>query len=181
MMFRGSLVLPFLGFVSLAAAPARASDRAWSNASTIGRDVLMAAALAVPAVQGDWAGDLEAAGSIGAAELVSYGFKEAFPERRPDGSDRKSFPSGHVSISFAAAATMHQRYGWEVGLPATALASFVALARVKAEKHHWYDAAAGAAIGEASGFLVTSPRNESVRVLPWGDTKGGGIAVALRF
>src|SRR3546814_3471276 len=46
------------------------------------------------------------------------GLKEVFPSRRPDGSDDKSFPSGHTSTSFAAAATLHNRYGWEAGLPA---------------------------------------------------------------
>jgi hypothetical protein len=113
---------------TLSTAPAVAGDHSWNTASGIGRDVLVAAALGVPAVQGDWTGDLQAGGSMGAAFLVSEGFKHVVHEERPDGSDDKSFPSGHASVSFAAAATLENRYGWKVGLPAFALASFVAQA-----------------------------------------------------
>ena len=161
--------------------PVLASDKSWDDASTVGRDVLVAAAIGVPAVQGDWNGTLQAGGSMGAAMLVSTGLKEAFPELRPDGSDRKSFPSGHASVSFAAAATLQNRYGWQAGVPAQLLALFVGVARVKADKHHWYDVAVGAAIGETAGFLITSRRNSNVTVFPWGDTKGAGMAMAMRF
>ncbi|HEV2748693.1 MAG TPA: phosphatase PAP2 family protein [Allosphingosinicella sp.] len=162
--------------------PAVALDRDdWNAASRLGEVALVAAALGFPLAHGDGAGALQAGGSLGAAWLATEGLKQAFPSRRPDGSDRRSFPSGHTSISFAAAATLHQRNGWEVGLPATVAAAFVGVARIKADKHRWYDVLAGAAIGEAAGFLITSPRNANVRVLPWGDTQGGGVAVGLRF
>jgi membrane-associated phospholipid phosphatase len=161
--------------------PALASTKGWDHASTIGDFVLIGAALGVPAVQGDWKGDLQAGESIGVAFGLAEGLKYAFPERRPDGSDNKSFPSGHASSAFAAAATLQNRYGWKVGLPAQVVAIFVGLARVEARKHHWYDVAAGAAIGEASGFLLTSKRNSNVRIMPWGGTSGGGIALGMRF
>jgi membrane-associated phospholipid phosphatase len=167
--------------VASAASPAMASSKSWDTASSVGRDVLVVAALGAPAVQGDWKGDLQAAESMGAAFAVSYGLKKAFPERRPDGSDDQSFPSGHSSVSFAAAATLQNRYGWGVGLPAQLLATFVSVARVKARKHHWYDVLAGAAIGETSGFLLTSKRDSKVRVFPWGDSSGGGVALGMRF
>lgn len=163
------------------AGPAIASDKTWGDASTVTRDILVAAALGVPAVQRDWRGDLEAGGSLLAAGGVSYGLKELVHERRPDGSDRKSFPSGHAAISFAAAASLEKRYGWEAGAPAFILASFVGVARVEARKHHWYDVVAGGAIGTASGLLITSRRNARVRLVPWADAGGGGAALALRF
>ncbi len=171
-----------LGAVLLLPQPASARDtKAWGDASSIGRDALVAAALGFPAVQGDWKGDLEAGGSMIAAFGVTEGLKAAFPERRPDGSDDKSFPSGHASISFAAAATLQNRYGWKVGLPAQLVAAFVGVGRVEARKHHWYDVAAGAAIGEASGFLITSKRDAAIRVMPWGDASGGGATIGMRF
>jgi membrane-associated phospholipid phosphatase len=157
------------------------NEKAWDTASDIGRDALVAAALGVPAVQGDWKGDLQAGASIGSSFLLTAGLKEAFPEWRPDHSDRKSFPSGHTSVSFAAAASLQNRYGWQVGIPAQIVAAFVGVSRIEARKHHWYDVAVGAAIGETSGFLLTSKRNKNVRILPWGDTKGAGLALGMNF
>lgn len=163
------------------AQPCLAGTHAWNQSSSIGRDILVAAALGVPAVQGDWQGDLQAGGSLILGSGVAFGLKHAFPEERPDHSDRKSFPSGHSATSFAAAATLEARYGWQVGLPAFALASFVATARVEARKHHWYDVVAGAAIGTGSGFALTHRRSDAVRLVPWGDTHGGGVALSARF
>jgi membrane-associated phospholipid phosphatase len=163
------------------ATPACASNKGWDDASSIARDVLVGAALGVPAVQGDWTGDLQAGASMLVAGGAAYGLKEAFPERRPDGSDRKSFPSGHASVAFAAAASLENRYGWKAGIPAFIVATFVGAARVEARKHHWYDSVAGAAVGTASGFLITSKRNDSVRLVPWADSGGGGLAFAMRF
>ncbi|HNS86941.1 MAG TPA: phosphatase PAP2 family protein [Parvularculaceae bacterium] len=169
------------GFACLTAAPAQAGDEAWDDAGTAGRLVLVAAALGVPAAQGDWKGDLQAAASMGVASLATTGLKETFPRMRPDGSDDRSFPSGHTSVSFAAAATLTNRYGWKVGLPAHALAAFVGASRVKARKHHVSDVLVGAAIGELSGFLITSKLNDNVAIIPWADAEGGGVLVTGRF
>lgn len=171
-----------IAFACLPTQPAAARNvKAWGDASSAGRDALVVFALGVPAVKGDWRGDLDAGLSMGAAVGASEALKHIFPERRPDGSDNRSFPSGHASVSFAAAATLQNRYGWRVGLPAQLLAAFVATSRVEARKHHWYDVVAGAGIGETSGFLLTSKRNTSVRVMPWGDTHGAGVGFAARF
>jgi membrane-associated phospholipid phosphatase len=177
------MISHYIAATALACAPlpALASDKGWDDAGTIARDALVVAAIGVPTVQGDWQGTLQAGGSIAAASLVTYGLKEAFPELRPDGSDRKSFPSGHTSVSFASAATLQNRYGWQVGLPAHLVAAFVGVARVKADKHHWYDVAAGAAIGEISGLLITNRRDDRVQVFPWAERNGGGVALAMQF
>ena len=167
--------------IMFAAPPARASDATWDDVGTVGEYVLVAAAVGVPALKGDWNGDLQAAASIGVASLTARGLKEAFPTMRPDGSDDKSFPSGHTSVSFAAAATLTNRYGWKVGLPAHALAAFVGASRVEARKHRVIDVLAGAAIGELSGFLITSKFNDNVVIIPWADSHGGGIMLAGRF
>lgn len=162
--------------------PADARDtRTWRRVSDVGRDALVAVALGVPIARRDGDGALEAAASMGGAFLIAQGLKETFPERRPDGSDRRSFPSGHAASAFAAAATLQNRYGWRVGLPAQAVAALVGFSRVEARKHHWYDVVAGAAIGETSGFLITRKRDDRVRVMPWGDTSGGGASLAVRF
>jgi hypothetical protein len=160
---------------------AAASDKSWSHLSTVGLDALIGGALVAPVVMDDWDGGVQAGGSMAASALVSTGLKEAFPEMRPDRSNRRSFPSMHTSVAFSAAATLQNRYGWEVGVPAQVVAAFVGLARVQAHKHHWYDVAAGAAVGELSGFLITNKASSDVRVMPWGDSKGGGLAIEMRF
>lgn len=161
--------------------PVHSSEKGWDDAGSIATDALVVAAFAVPAAQGDWDGVLLAGGSIAAATVVTRGLKEIFPEWRPDDSDRKSFPSGHASMSFAAAATLHKRYGWEVGLPAQIVAAFVGYSRVEAKKHHVHDVLAGAVIGELSGFLITRRANDRVQIFPWGDTRGGGVLVSMQF
>lgn len=100
---------------------------------------------------------------------VTYGLKYSIHERRPDGSDNESFPSAHTSVSFTAAEYLRKRYGWEYGLPAYALASFVAYSRVESDKHYGKDVVAGAAIGIASSFIFTTPNpkfNLSAEVAP---------------
>jgi membrane-associated phospholipid phosphatase len=164
-----------------AANSAQASEKGWDDAGTVAKNALVVAAFGVPAVQGDWDGALQAGGSIGGTILITQGLKEAFPSRRPDGSDNKSFPSGHTSTSFAAAATLHNRYGWEAGLPAYLVASFVGLSRVEARKHRVGDVLVGAAIGTTVGHLVTRKANAQVQIIPWGDTKSIGAQVAVRF
>lgn len=163
------------------ATPVHANDNDWANASDIGRGALVVAALGVPAAQGDWDGAKQAAFSLGATYAVTSGLKLVIEEERPDESNDKSFPSGHTSSSFAAAATLHKRHGWKVGIPAHFVATFVGVARVKADKHFVHDVIAGAVIGEAAGWLLTDRKNDKVRWLPWGDAHGGGVTVATRF
>lgn len=170
-----------LALTLFVATPAQADEKDWNDAGTIARDALVVAALGLPVVKGDWDGALQAGGSIGATTLTTIALKEAFPTWRPDRSDRKSFPSGHTSTSFAAAATLHNRYGWEVGLPAYAVASFVGVSRVEAKKHRWGDVLAGAAIGVTAGHLITKKRDDGVVLIPWGDTKSAGVSMAMKF
>jgi len=65
-------------------------------------------------------------GAVGLAELLKF----AHPETRPDGSDRKSWPSEHTLVGTALAG------GWrfEVGVP---VAAFIGLSRANANRHHF--------------------------------------------
>jgi membrane-associated phospholipid phosphatase len=181
-MFRHFGMFTALMLVATPAAVSAKNEKTWDTASSVGAYGLTAVAIGLPLVKHDSKGALQAAGSVVAAQLVTLGLKEAFPELRPDRSDRKSFPSGHTSQAFAAAATIFNREGKSAGIPALGVAAFVGLARVQADKHHWYDVVAGAAIGASAGFLITHDRPEkSALIMPWGDSKGGGISIAMRF
>ena len=133
------------------ASPALAEPRAdWARASDWGRTGVAVVSLGLPAVDGDWRGARQTLLAMGGTILVTGALKYTVRERRPDGSDRLSFPSGHTSLSFAAAASLGQRYGVKAGIPAHLVAGFVGLARVKADKHYWHDVAVGAVkIGRA--------------------------------
>nr|WP_260582165.1 hypothetical protein [Sphingopyxis sp. PET50] len=39
----------------------------------------------------------------------------------------------------------------------------------------------GAAIGTATGHLITTKADDRVRIFPWGDTNSAGVDVTLRF
>ena len=169
--------------LSLIASPAvnAASHKTWANISDVTAITLSSTALVLPGVKDDWEGAREAAYSLGTAEGISLLGKAVVHEERPDHSDNNSFPSGHSAIAFASATTMYKRYGWEVGMPAYALATLTASARVAAKKHHWYDAAAGAAMGSASGWFFTDAFNNKVQLVPWADSKGAGIEATVAW
>ena len=91
---------------------------------------------------------------------VTYALKRIIHERRPDGTDNRSFPSGHTSIAFCGATSlMHEYYKvspW-IGVAGYAVATTVAVDRVRRNRHHWGDVVAGAAIGCLSaeaGYLI---------------------------
>lgn len=158
-----------------------ASNKTWDNISIVGAYTLAGSALIIPAVRDDWTGVRQAVYSIGAAEGANLLGKAIVHERRPDNSDNNSFPSGHSAVAFASATTMYRRYGWEIGLPAYALATLTASARVAANKHHWYDAVAGAAIGGASGWYFTDAFDNKVQFVPWADSKGVGFEASMAW
>lgn len=85
--------------------------------------------------------------------------KEAVRRERPNHADNLSFPSGHASNAFAAAAVLERHYGWKVGAPAFALASYIATSRLAAAKHHLSDITVGAVFGFGVGRAVVRRNN----------------------
>jgi membrane-associated phospholipid phosphatase len=110
--------------------------------------------------------------------------KAAVGRTRPDGSDTKSFPSGHTSNAFAWAAVASHHYGPKVGIPAYALAGFIGASRIERDKHHLSDVVAGATIGFIVGRTVVREDAEPVRrtrlsLVPMADAQGGGVGAGL--
>lgn len=91
--------------------------------------------------------------------LLTRGLKKIINKKRPSGGDY-SFPSGHSSSAFTGAAFIERRYGYRLGIPAYALASYVAYTRIKTNRHDLYDVFAGAAIGILSVYIFTKPKNK---------------------
>lgn len=90
-----------------------------------------------------------------------YLLKHAVRRTRPDGTDDNSFPSGHTAVAFSGATVLHKEFGktspW-ISVAGYAVATLTAVDRVRRNRHHWDDVAAGAVIGvlsaEASYWLV---------------------------
>ena len=96
----------------------------------------------------------EAMRSVVAAAFIVAPLKLGTRRRRPDGSDKLSFPSGHTATAFALSTVLARRHGARLGLPAYGLALMVPAARMGRKRHHFSDAVAGACIGIAAGRAV---------------------------
>lgn len=94
--------------------------------------------------------------SIGLTYGVTGTLKHLVSERRPDGSDCKSFPSGHAARAFLGANMLRHEYGhispW-ISVAGYAVATVTATLRVTGKHHYTHDVLAGAAIGFASSEL----------------------------
>jgi membrane-associated phospholipid phosphatase len=132
------------------------ADDAIETAGDILQFVLPGTAAGMTLLRWDGQGAVQFGESAGVTIGATYGLKYAVHETRPNGGSH-SFPSGHTSISFCSAEFIRKRYGWEYGVPAYALASFVAYSRVEAGAHYPHDVIAGAGIGIASSFIFTRP------------------------
>jgi membrane-associated phospholipid phosphatase len=180
MNFRQSLAL--LALILAIQSPAQGlDDGSWEDISDVGAYGLIGTALLLPTARKDWDGLRQAAYSIGSATAIAQAGKALIDEERPDNSDNDSFPSGHTSNAFAAATTLHRRYGWKTGFPAYAVATLTGVARERARKHHWYDVVAGAAIGSLTGWYFTDAFDNQVQLVPWVDSQGGGVALSMRW
>ncbi|MDE6393266.1 MAG: phosphatase PAP2 family protein [Muribaculaceae bacterium] len=144
---------------------------------------LPASALVGALVQKDWQGLLQGVETAAATAAATYILKYTVKERRPDGSDLHSFPSGHTAVSFATAAWLQRRYGWAYGAPAYALACYVGWGRCYSKKHFWYDALAGAAIGAGSAYIFTRPfaKKHNLQVSPVTDGSNIGVYASFEF
>jgi len=92
-----------------------------------------------------------ATSAIIANGLCTYGIKFITGRMRPDGANRRSFPSGHTSSSFLAATIADDLYGSKIGVPAYLLAGLTGLSRIHDNKHYLSDVIFGASLGIALG------------------------------
>jgi membrane-associated phospholipid phosphatase len=109
------------------------------------------------------------------AQTLTLGMKTAVRRGRPDGTEY-SFPSGHASVTFAAATVLQRHFGWKTGVPAYAMASYVAASRIHDKRHFLSDVTFGAAVGIVSGWSVTVGRGKAqMSVAPIAAPGGGGV------
>ena len=103
----------------------------------------------------DWRSRLLAGATAYAVMVVTSSvMKAAFHEERPDGSDSRSFPSGHSAVAFTGAELMRIEYGNWVGLAGYAVATTVGILRLYNNRHWLNDILGGAAIGILSARIA---------------------------
>ena len=105
-------------------------------------------------------------------EGLTIAIKQATRRARPEGSGY-SFPSGHTTVSFASATVLQRHFGWKVGIPAYAVATYVAASRVEMKRHYLSDVAFGAALGIVAGRTVKVGRQQWM-ITPIGTENGAG-------
>jgi len=71
------------------------------------------------------------------------------------------------------ATVVQEHFGWKGGVPAYALATYVAASRVQAKRHYLSDVAMGAAIGIVGGRSVTVGRGDARFALAPAAVPGG--------
>lgn len=104
---------------------------------------------------------LKSAGTFVLCSGTTYVLKHSIHSMRPDGTDNRSFPSGHTAVAFCGATVLRKEYGpvspW-ISVAGYTVATVTAVDRVRRNRHHWGDVVAGAAIGclsaEASYWIV---------------------------
>jgi len=94
------------------------------------------------------------------------------------------FPSGHVSLSFAIAATVEEYYGPRAGIPAYVTASLIGWSRLDERDHDLSDVVFGAVLGYAIAKSVAGKelRNDPrIRMFPWTDPVSNTYGTMFEF
>ena len=151
--------------VASAAAIAAVPSHALSQ-KTLG-DVLATAlpvaTLGTELYRGDREGAWQYALSFTTTFLSTEVLKRVTHVERPDGSDHRSFPSGHAARAFSAAAYVRERHGLDVAAPLYAVALYVGYTRVNADEHRWTDIAGAALVAEVAALWLVQRAPELAR------------------
>ncbi len=119
------------------------------------------------------------------SSLMITVMKYSIREKRPDGSARNSFPSGHATTIFAFAGIIGIEHEWYYAVPAYAVGAFVNYSRLNDNKHYLKDVLAGTTIGLAYAYGVSEINKgnttSSSVVMPTPDVKGLMFAYTRAF
>jgi hypothetical protein len=156
----------------------------FSNVGKLG-DMLMvmtpAYALGLSSSEDNFDGALQLITSVAAAQLASEGIKALELEERPNGSDRKSFPSGHATAAFSGAMFVHKRYGWKKAIVPYIMAGITGWARVEADAHYWQDVLGGAAVAALFTWTFVDKYDSGTNMTISADTTGAKLNFSTKF
>lgn len=140
------------------------------------------ATLGTELYRGDREGAWQYALTFTTATVSTEVLKHMIHSERPDGSDNQSFPSGHATRAFSAAAYVRERHGLEAAAPLYLTALYVGYTRVNADRHRWTDIAGAAFVAEAAAaWLVKRAHTSQVVVSPAFDQRFIGAIFSARW
>lgn len=116
----------------------------------------------------------------GITQAIKYTVRRERPIA-PDGSQASgySFPSGHATLTFAAATVLQQHLGWKAAVPTYLVATYVAMSRLHDNRHFASDVVFGATDGIIIGRSVTW-HGRNFYAMPMMVPKGVGVMVSLK-
>lgn len=170
--------------LALAAPPAAFAfgSTTQTRAGDVLRFAIPAATLGTEWWRGEHEGAWQYAQALGVSLVATEALKHATHERRPDGTDTLSFPSGHAVMAYSAASYVQFRYGTQPALPLYLLGTYVGYTRVQAHRHRWSDVAGSLAVTTAASAWRVSPKGGSqVAVMPRFGRHGVGVEVVAGF
>jgi len=112
-----------------------------------------------------------------ATQATVHGMKYIIDAERPDGSDCKSFPSGHAACAFSGATFIHKRYGIEKAIVPYLFAAFTGYSRIRSNKHYFHDVAAGALISGLYTWLFVKEYDKGMQISVDSDS----VTLSFRF
>ena len=113
------------------------------------------------------------------SQSLTQGMKYAVQRDRPTG-ECCAFPSGHASAAFATASVLERHLGYRGAWPTFVVASYVAVSRIKDNRHYLSDVVFGAALGIASGWTVVGRHGRSEYTMIPMPTRGGMMIAVIR-
>ena len=115
----------------------------------------------------------------GITQLIKVAVRRDRPIH-PEGSTNPgyAFPSGHATVTFAAATVLQQHLGWKAAVPTYLFASYVAMSRLHDNRHFASDVVFGATDGIIIGRAVTW-HGRHFYAMPTMVPRGAGLMVSL--
>lgn len=112
-----------------------------------------------------------------------YGLRSLVKEERPNGDNYQSFPSLTTAVSASGSSFLIRRYGWEYGLPASALTSFASWSTTQAREHRWYDTLTSSAIafGYSTALVPRLKRKYNIDTTLEASPDGGLMRVSYNW
>lgn len=95
--------------------------------------------------------------AFGISVGITEGMKNTLRETRPDGTDNRSFPSGHSSFAFVSASILSREYGYIspwITVGGYTAATATQILRVQHDRHWVNDVCVGAGVGMISTNLA---------------------------